>query len=115
MRQWARGRIRRQPGEMNKLEAAYEQHLEERKQKGEIIWYAYEAIKLRLADKTFYTPDFAVQLANGELELHEVKGFWEDDAKVKIKVAAAQFPHRFRAMKQLPKKDGGGWYEEQII
>jgi hypothetical protein len=56
---------------------------------GVVDWW-FEAIKLRLADKTWYTPDFAVLMADGTLELHEVKGFWRDDARVKIKVAAEQ-------------------------
>jgi hypothetical protein len=39
-----------------------------------------------------------VILANGEVEMHEVKGFWRDDALVKIKVAAAMHPYRFIAV-----------------
>jgi hypothetical protein len=34
-------------------------------------------------------------LANGELELHETKGFMRDDAAVKLKVAAGMYPMRF--------------------
>jgi hypothetical protein len=52
-------------------------------------------MKFRLADNTFYTPDFMVVMADGLLEAHEVKGFWEDDARVKIKVAASLFPIQF--------------------
>ncbi|MFX6258524.1 DUF1064 domain-containing protein, partial [Acinetobacter baumannii] len=40
---------------------------------------------------------------------HEVKGFWTDDARVKIKVAAEQYPLTFLAVKAKAKKDGGGW------
>lgn len=84
--------------EMNKTEARYAQYLEARRAAGEVAWYAYEAFKLRLAERTFYTPDFAVLLASGRLECHEVKGgHWEDDARVKIKVAARLFPFRFFA------------------
>ena len=101
--------VRRQQGVMNKTEKAYADHLEKRKLAGEITCYEFDCLKLRLADKTFYTPDFLVQLANDELEIHEVKGFWEDDARVKIKVAAAKYPFRFMAVKQKPKKAGGGW------
>ena len=97
---------------MNKTEAAYGQHLELLKQAGEVHWYGFEAVKLRLADNTFYTPDFAVVAADGVLEMHEVKGFWEDDARVKIKVAADKFPFRFVAMKAEAKKRGGGWKVE---
>lgn len=30
--------------------------------------------------------------ASGAAEFHETKGFWREDARVKIKVAAQQFP-----------------------
>jgi hypothetical protein len=52
-------------------------------------------MKFRLADATFYTPDFMVMFANGSIEAHEVKGFWQDDSRVKIKVAADMFPIPF--------------------
>lgn len=106
----ALGRLK--SGQMNKTEAAYAAHLEQMKGAGAILWYAFEGMKFRLADNTFYTPDFAVLLTNGELEMHEVKGFWTDDARVKIKVAADRFPMRFLAVKVKPKKDGGGWARE---
>jgi hypothetical protein len=84
-----RARERQQPGRMNKTEAAYAAVLQARLQAGEIDHYEYEGVKLRLADKTFLTPDFLV-IANGGIEFHEVKGFWEDDARAKIKVAASK-------------------------
>ena len=54
--------------------------------------WRFEAIKFRLADRTYYTPDFVVIAADGTIEIHEVKGFWEDDARVKIKVFAEMYP-----------------------
>lgn len=101
-------------GALNKSEQAYASHLETLKRAGEIVWYSFEAIKLRLADNTFYTPDFAVMAADGVIELHEVKGFWSDDARVKVKVAASLFPFRFKAMKAKAKKNGGGWEVEEF-
>ena len=98
--------------EMNKTEAAYDAHLTARKHAGEIAWHKFEAIKLRLADNTFYTADFAVLSSDFVLELHEVKGHWRDDARVKIKVAASLYPFRFVAVTQRPKKRGGGWEAE---
>ena len=107
----ALGRLKR--GERNDLELAYEQHLERRKQSGEIQWYKFEGMKFRLADNCFFTPDFIVLLANGELEMHEVKGLWRDDARVKMKVAAELYPFRFVAVYAKPKKEGGGFrYED---
>ena len=97
---------------MNRTEAAYAQRLELQRQAGEVVWFKFEGIKLRLADATFYTPDFAVMLAAGELQLHEIKGFWQDDARVKIKVAADQYPMQFLGVTARAKKDGGGWSYE---
>lgn len=108
----ALGRLK--TGQRNKTESSYEQHLEFRRVAGEVAWYRFEGVKLRLADNTFYTPDFAVMLASGEIELHEVKGFWADDARVKIKVAAEMYPFRFVAIKAQAKKNGGGWAVEEF-
>lgn len=101
-------------GTMNKTERSYAGHLEQQKQAGKVLWFAFEGVKLRLADNTFYTPDFAVMAADGVIELHEVKGFWTDDARVKIKVAADKFPFRFMAMKSRTQKAGGGWEVEEF-
>lgn len=97
---------------MNQTEAQYAGYLDGMKHTGEIVAWAYEAVKLRLADKTFYTPDFIVIRADGGIELHEVKGHWEDDARVKIKVAATQHPwFVFRAVKYSCH---GGWKFENF-
>jgi len=96
---YALGRLK--TGQMNKTESEYAQMLELKKKVGEVAWYAFEGVKLRLADKTFYTPDFAVMLSDGQMEMHEVKGFWQDDARVKIKVAAEMYPFRFFAIKKI--------------
>jgi hypothetical protein len=85
-------RVRHEPGQMNGAEAAYRDALDLRVLAGEVLDYRFEALKLRLADRTFWTPDFAVVAADGVLELHEVKGHMEDDAAVKLKVAAEQYP-----------------------
>lgn len=103
----ALGRLK--AGQMNKTEQAYAETLEGLKVAGEILWYKFEGMKFRLADKTFYTPDFAVMLADGQIELHEVKGHWMDDARVKIKVVSDMYPFQFVAVKKRAKKAGGGW------
>jgi hypothetical protein len=85
---------------------------------GLIQWWMYEAMKFRLADNTFYTPDFIVVTANGDLEAHEVKAYWSnanrggwrEDARVKIKVAAEMHPVRFLGMTLM--KDGSFEREE---
>ncbi len=108
----ALGRLK--AGKMNQTEAAYAEWLRALQHAGEILWHRFEGIKLRLADNTFYTPDFAVLAADGVMELHEVKGFWQDDARAKIKIAADQYPFRFIAVRVRPKKDGGGWAVEEF-
>lgn len=100
---------RMKSGKMNNTEKAYAQHLEIQKRTGEIDYYSFDGINLRLADNTFYKPDFLVMRSDGQLEIHEVKGFWTDDALVKIKVAADKFPFRFIAIMKQTKKNGGGW------
>ncbi len=101
-------------GTMNKTEAAYSLMLEGLKATGDVAWYRFEGFKLRLADNTFYTPDFAVMRATGAIECHEIKGHWQDDARVKIKVAAEMYPFRFVAAKKLAAKAGAGWLLEEF-
>jgi hypothetical protein len=100
----------------NKWELAYiREELEPRRLVGEISWYGFECIKLKLAGATFYTPDFAV-LRDGRLSFVEVKGFLRDDAGVKFKVAAAQFPcFRFTMLRKKKVSDGGGWEVMKVI
>ena len=109
---YALGRLK--AGAMNKSEQAYAAHLEWLKGHRSILWYRFEGLKFRLADNTFYTPDFAVLNGDGVLECHEVKGFWAEDARVKIKIAAEMYPIRFVAVKAKAKKDGGGWAVEDF-
>ena len=92
-------------GQMNKTEKAYELHLKKMLNDGIILWYKFEAIKFRLADRTYYTPDFLVLNGRNELEVHEVKGspaIFLDDAKVKVKACADMYPMIF--LVAFPKK-----------
>lgn len=111
-RAYALGRLK--TGQMNKTEAAYCAFLDAERHAGRVLWFKFEGVKLRLADNTFYTPDFAVMASDGVLEMHEVKGFWQDDARAKIKIAADLYPFRFMAIKAKAKKEGGGWSVEDF-
>ena len=114
-RMYALGRLK--TGEKNKTESAYEDVLRMRQHAGEILWYRFEGIKLRLADKTFLTVDFALMRADGMLEMHDCKGskaIFMDDARVKMKVAAQEFPFVFKVAYPRPKKEGGGWIVEEV-
>lgn len=96
-------------GRMNKTEAAYAELLAARPHVGEILEFKFESLKLRLADRTWYTPDFSIVLPDGGREIHEVKGHWTDDARVKIKVAAELYPYyRFSAVRRVK----GEWVRE---
>ncbi len=110
----AKGRIR-VPGSMNKTEQRYAEILEARRLAGEILWWRFEAIALRLAEhKCFLHPDFLVMLADGTLEVHEVKGAYtarmDDGGIVKLKVAAATFPFVFRKCTLA----NGSWTIEEV-
>ena len=105
---------RMKAGAMNNTEAEYARLLDARKHAGDVAWWKFEGLRLRLGDGCGYTPDFSVMLQDGSMECHEVKGFWRDDARAKIKVAADQYPFRFIAVTKEPKKDGGGWKVEEF-
>jgi hypothetical protein len=96
---------------MNGTEKRRAVELEAMRRAGELAWWCYEGLKLRLAANTFYTPDFFLQRSDGTLEVEETKGHWEDDARVKIKVAARLYPFRFRALQPMK---GGGWKVEEF-
>lgn len=87
-------------GVMNKTEAAYARHLEALKFQGEILEYWHEKIKFKIGTSVcWYEPDFLVMTKTGEIEVHEVKGKWEEDALVKIKALALHFPFRVIALR----------------
>lgn len=82
-------RQKRGPRE-NKTEAAFAAWLRARNADCQV---EREGITLLLANGVRYTPDYAVISQEGRVTLWEVKGHMRDDAAVKIKVAAARFPH----------------------
>lgn len=90
----ALGRLK--SGVMNQTEGKYAARLEALKMAGELLWWHFEPMNLKLADKCFYRVDFMVLTKDRELEIHEVKGgFITDDSLVKLKTAAEKFPFRF--------------------
>lgn len=102
---------------MNRTEARRAKHLESLRTSGAVIDWAYEPEKFRLADRTWYMPDFRVVYANGAIEFEDVKGrkgdrYWcEEDAKLKLKLAAELHPYRFVIVWPLR---GGGWGREEF-
>lgn len=102
---------------MNKGERAYASHLDLWRAAGKVRRWWFEFVALRLADNTHYKPDFLVQLPDGALELHEVKGrkgdsfYAEEDAWIKVKVIAEHSPFAVRVVWPLK---GGGWGERLV-
>ena len=92
----------------NQTEQRYERdYLQTGLNYGDVVDWVFEGIKFRLADGTFYTPDFMV-IAHNCIEIVEVKGSYErDDARVKWKCAAEQFPwFRWIVARWMGKKKG---------
>jgi hypothetical protein len=113
-KQLALGRLK--AGTMNKTETAYAKYLDTLKSLGDVLWWEFEAVKLRLADSTFLTMDFAVLNGAFELELHDCKGSFamiEDDAWAKTKIAAGRFPFRFFVVAPVDRKFSA-WKVEEV-
>lgn len=110
---------------MNKNEARYAEHLERRRLAGEVLAYWYEGVTLKLADDCRFTPDFMVQMADGTIEIHDTKAcrkfnrpdgslirkgpLIEEDAAIKLRVAARHFPFAVKAMFH-----DGEWKEKEF-
>lgn len=94
---------------MNKLETAFFEYL---KTTGSLEDIYPQGITLRLANGCRYTPDFSV-FAEECLVCYETKGpFFREDAKIKLKVAAHQYPQiRF----YLVQKIEGQWRIEKVL
>lgn len=104
-------------GEMNQTERRYAEHLDALKAAGEVVWWAFEVVKLRLAKDCHLTVDFMVMRADGRLEAVDVKGaahLAAEDSKAKLKVAARTVPWPFFIAIPRKKKDGGGWDVEEV-
>jgi hypothetical protein len=72
--------------------------------------HGFEEMTFRLGPDCRYTPDFWSLDDDEVLALLEVKGFWRDDAKAKIRMASERYPQfRWRAYRKLPKAQGGLW------
>lgn len=91
---------------MNKTEQLRAIDLESMKRTGQIAAWWFEKWTFKLANDTRFTPDFVIQKPDGSLEVEEIKGFWRDDARVKIKVFVEQFPFPTRA---YSKASNGSW------
>ncbi len=103
----ATGRKKSDRDQMNGLESDYALFLEADRT---VQWWKFQPTKLRIAKRTWYEPDFFVMRTDNSLEIHETKGHWEDDARVKIKAAAEIFPLKFVAVRRVE----GRWEFEEL-
>lgn len=120
-------RLRQDRKGPNKLEAEFEAWLREEWKNDAGVDVLAQAVTLSLANGVRYTPDFvvkftshgmrgAVQFEAVVLHAYETKGFMREDASVKIKVAAHQYPWiKFHLVTKRKKKDGGGWAIEEVL
>ncbi len=97
---------------MNGLERQYAEHLDLQQRLGVVTWWAFEPMRLRLADGAYYKTDFLVQLADGRLEARETKGFERPAAILRFKMAAEQHPWLTFVMLKLDK---GDWIETRRL
>jgi hypothetical protein len=92
--------------EMNKTEERYAWILEAQKRSGEIKWYGFEKIKLKISSlKCWYNVDFMVIDKDDVVKMIEVKGgrIWEDSI-VKFKAACELYPFIKFVMVQYKNK-----------
>ena len=95
----------------NKTERRYAQTvLEGLRLSGEILEWRYEPLNFRMADNTYYRPDFLL-IYETHFEIVEIKGFLRDDAHVKFKTCAALYPWFKWRMIFYNKRQG--FYEKQ--
>lgn len=110
-------RVKKNDRGMNKTEATYALHLDALKQAGQIHDWWFEVLTIKLAPDTRLTIDFLIQTPDGHLQLHDVKGskfIYQDDAKVKMKVAANTMPFEMFVVFPRTQKLGGGWDIQQV-
>ena len=110
-----------EPGSMDTVDEPYRErfdsrdeelfagHLEQQRLSGHVFEWSYKAVKLRLGDGVWYTPDFRVINAEKTTIYYEIKGFLREAARVRLRTAAEKHPARFIMVRLRPKKHGGGW------
>lgn len=96
------------PTKMNRTEQKFADYCENKRIMGDIVAWKYEPFNVRLADRCFYKVDFLVVFKD-RFEVVEVKGckaMIRDDALVKFKLAAKDFPWFTWRMVTHDKKKG---------
>lgn len=112
-------RLSRDVAHMNGAERAFAAALETLHRVGAIRWWTFEGVRFRIARakrSAFYTPDFVVVDAKGTVIAYEVKGHWEEAAKVRVKVAADRVPWvRFVVVRVERRKGADPIFHEEVL
>lgn len=124
----ARGRPkhRKLRGRMNKNERSYaDEILEPLRKSGEIVSWSYESATFVVAEAEIdgkpnncrYTPDFLVQMPDGEIYFVECKAKWsnrqigETQDRVRMKAFVSRYPFAL----VLAWKESGRWKHEEWL
>lgn len=102
----------RVPRGMNAWERQRAQELEARKRAGDIDGWEFEGIRVKLADGTWYKPDFLVWKGR-DVYLEEIKGRMREAARVRLNVAARLYP-MFRFMLLRRHRGETGWHVTEV-
>lgn len=107
-------KARKRPGgvaAMNGLERDHNARLLTLVAAGDVLWFAFNDVRLRIGVGAYFKPDFFVVYADGRIECHETKGFEREAALTRIKAAALRYPHIGFI---LVKSEGSSWGFETI-
>jgi len=73
-------------------EERFAEHLALQLAANEIKGWLYEPLRFNLGGGAWYKPDFRATELDGTWTFFEVKGFWREAARLRIKIAAAAHP-----------------------
>lgn len=100
---------RAKPPAMNKTEQDFERILRARKERGEILTYKFQGMRLLWGDCMYYKADFVARGADGVTYLYEIKGghIWSRDL-VRFRGCRAEWtPYHFEF--ELWQRKRGQW------
>lgn len=77
-------------------EAQYHARLTAMQEAGEIACFWWKGMRFAIGGGQYYKPEAVVQLPNGELEVHEVKGYRREAGMIRFRTAASIYPFVFK-------------------
>lgn len=92
----------------SQLEADFALHLKFRAKEMRIVWWAYESLKFRIGDGTFYLADFVAWTEDRRMLVFEVKGeFSRRAGELAFRAAKELNPHI--QFVWTTRREAGGW------